>query len=172
MSLSNLKLVTINSKYCEYLRQFDYRVSYNSNEKESRPFVGILFKIHEVEYFAPLSSPKAKHLKMKNTLDFYKIDSGKLGAINFNNMIPVPTSEYIFINVNNNVSTKDEANYQELVKNQLRWLNDNKFNLRKRAQNLYERSRNNKLPKIVEKRCYDFRLLEEKCFLYQNRKNS
>ena len=67
-------------------------------------------------------------------------------------MIPVPTSEYIFINVNNNVSTKDEANYQELVKNQLRWLNDNKFNLRKRAQNLYERSRNNKLPKIVEKK--------------------
>lgn len=172
MSLSNLKLVMINSKYCEYLRQFDYRVSYNSNEKESRPFVGILFKIHEVEYFAPLSSPKAKHLKMKNTLDFYKIDSGKLGAINFNNMIPVPTSEYIFINVNNNVSTKDEANYQELVKNQLRWLNDNKFNLRKRAQNLYERSINNKLPKIVEKRCCDFRLLEEKCFLYQNRKNS
>lgn len=119
-----------------------------------------------------MSSPKAKHLKMKNTLDFYKIDSGKLGAINFNNMIPVPTSEYIFINVNNNVSTKDEANYQELVKNQLRWLNDNKFNLRKRAQNLYERSINNKLPKIVEKRCCDFRLLEEKCFLYQNRKNS
>ena len=99
-------------------------------------------------------------------------ENGKLGAINFNNMIPVPTSEYIFINVNNNVSTKDEANYQELVKNQLRWLNDNKFNLRKRAQNLYERSINNKLPKIVEKTCCDFRLLEEKCFLYQNRKNS
>ena len=61
MSLSKLKLVTINSRYCEYLCQFDYRVSYNSNEKESRPFVGILFKIHEIEYFAPLSSPKAKH---------------------------------------------------------------------------------------------------------------
>ena len=125
-----------------------------------------------IDIIIPLSSPKPKHLTLKNTIDLIKISGGEYGVINFNNMIPVPTSEYIFINVNNNVSTKDEANYQELVKNQLRWLNDNKFNLRKRAQNLYERSINNKLPKIVEKRCCDFRLLEEKCFLYQNRKNS
>ena len=90
--MTSLKLVTVNSKYCEYLRQYDYRVSFNSNEKETRPFVGILFEINEIKYFAPLSSPKPKHQKMKNTIDFYKIDSGKLGAINFNNMIPVPTS--------------------------------------------------------------------------------
>lgn len=50
---------------------------------------GILFKIDTFEYFAPLSSPKLKHIKMKNTLDFLKIKNGELGAINFNNMIPV-----------------------------------------------------------------------------------
>lgn len=38
-------------------------------------------------YFAPLSSPKPKHLKLKSKLDFLKIDNGKLGAIN--NMLPV-----------------------------------------------------------------------------------
>ena len=45
-----------------------------------------LFKIEDCEYFAPLSSPKPKHKKMKNTIDFLKIKNGELGAVNFNNM--------------------------------------------------------------------------------------
>lgn len=165
--MTSLKLVTVNSKYCEYLRQYDYRVSFNSNEKETRPFVGVLFEINEIKYFAPLSSPKPKHQKMKNTIDFYKIDSGKLGAINFNNMIPVPTSEYIFIDVNENVTTKEETNYQELLKDQLSWINGNKYNLMRRAQILYEKRVNHQLPTLIEKRCCDFQLLERKCVMYQ-----
>ena len=66
------KLVRINYKYCDYLRKFDSRVPYNKGTKELRPFVGVLFKIDSKEYFAPLSSPKPKHLKMKNTIDFLK----------------------------------------------------------------------------------------------------
>ena len=70
MSIINLKIVRVNTNYCDYLRKFDNKVPYNKNEKELRPFVGILFTINDCEYFAPLSSPKPKHLKMKNTIDF------------------------------------------------------------------------------------------------------
>ena len=45
------------------------KVAYNKNEKELRPFIGILFKIDTYEYFAPLVS--TKHEKMKNTIDFF-----------------------------------------------------------------------------------------------------
>ena len=34
----NIKLVRVNSDYCDYLRNFDSRVAYNKNEKELRPF--------------------------------------------------------------------------------------------------------------------------------------
>ena len=85
----NLKIVRVSSDYCDYLREFDNKVAYNKYEKELRPFIGILFKIDKCEYFAPLSSPKEKHKKMKNTVDFFKIKNGELGAVNFNNMIPV-----------------------------------------------------------------------------------
>ena len=90
----NLKLVKVDSIYCDYLRQFDNKVMYNANNKELRPFVGILFEVNNYMYFAPLSSPKKKHLKMKNQIDFLKIDKGKLGAVNFNylfknNNIPI-----------------------------------------------------------------------------------
>lgn len=65
-----LKLVIVDSKYCDYLRKIDKRVPYNFSKKENRPFVGVLFNIDEMEYFAPLSSPKTKHVNMVNMIDF------------------------------------------------------------------------------------------------------
>ena len=46
MMYKSFKIVKVDSKYCDYLRQFDDRVMYNMNEKELRPFVGILFKVN------------------------------------------------------------------------------------------------------------------------------
>ena len=43
-----LILVRLDTKYCDYLRQFDNKVPYNYNEKELRPFVGVLFKIDKL----------------------------------------------------------------------------------------------------------------------------
>lgn len=160
--MENYKLVTINSKYCDFLRKFDYRVTYNAKEKETRPFVGILFEIGEYKYFAPLSSPKPKHLKMKNNIDFYKIDSGKLGAVNFNNMIPVPDTEYKVININKKNYTYFDEVYQNLLRNQLRWLNRNGKGLRKKAKMLYNKRINNKLTNSLKNRCCNYKLLEEK----------
>lgn len=59
----NIKIVKINSDYCDYLRNFDNKVVYNAGNKHLRPFVGILFTINKCEYFAPLSNPKEKHKK-------------------------------------------------------------------------------------------------------------
>lgn len=166
----NYKLVTVNSEYCDYLRQFDYRVSYNANKKELRPFVGVLFEIEKIKYFAPLSSPKPKHIKMKNTIDFYKLDNGKLGAINFNNMIPIIEGEYYIINTNTNTKglNKTEKKYKILLNNQLRWLNRYGKSLRENALSLYKKRIENKLSKKVNDRCCDFKLLEEKCKEYKN----
>ena len=103
--IHNLQIVRVNSKYCDYLREFDNKVIYNNNGKELRPFIGILFNIENIEYFAPLSSPKPKHKKMKNTIDFFKIKNGELGAVNFNNMIPVTNLNYTLVDLNNNKNT-------------------------------------------------------------------
>ena len=50
----NLKLITIDYKYCDFLRQFDNKVVKNNDDKKDRPFVGILFKVNNLNYFAPL----------------------------------------------------------------------------------------------------------------------
>ena len=156
-----LKIVKIDSNYCDYLRKYDKRVVYNMGEKELRPFVGILFKINDLDYFAPLSSPKPKHLKMRNTIDFFKIRDGELGAVNFNNMIPVNKENYRVINVNIMRENDEEIKYQELLKDQLNWLNENYIQVKNKSYKLYNLYKNDKLGSNIKSRCCNFTLLEE-----------
>ncbi len=159
-----LKLVIIDKNYCDYLRKYDKKVPYNFDKKQNRPFVGVLFKIGNINYYAPLSSPKPKHLKMHNSIDFLKLDNGKMGAINFNNMIPVLERNIKYINIQELFLSKDE--YQILLRKQHRWLNRHTYLILKKSIHLYELYTVNKLPKKLADRCCNFKLLEEKCMEY------
>lgn len=163
------KLVTVDSKYCDYLRTFDAKVAYNRNRKELRPFLGVLFSINNCEYFVPLSSPKVKHIHMHNTVDFIKLDSGKLGAINFNNMIPVTSNNYKEVNLDCEYDDLEDINYQILLKKQLKWLNSHQRLIENRAYNLYCKYISNNLALNIRNRCCNFSLLEEKCKEYNQK---
>ncbi len=165
-----LELVKLEPKYCNYLRQFDNKVPYNYKEKELRPFMGVLFEVNNCMYFAPLSSPKPKHKKLKDKLDFLKIDNGKLGAINFNNMLPVTEKNIIKLDLENNSCSKSEEKYLKLLKEQLFWLNRNSDKLYGRSKKLYDKYLNKTLEPNIAKRCCNFKLLEEKCYSYNSSK--
>ena len=130
-----LKLVRVNEKYIKFLSAIDNKVPYNSKNKKGRPFIGILFQVDKIQYFAPLSSPKAKHKKMPNNIDFLKISNGKYGVINFNNMVPVPEKEIIEIDY---TAIKDKE-YLSLLENQIRWSLLNSSKIKKHAEKLRER---------------------------------
>lgn len=161
-----LKLVRIGKEYCDYLRRFDKRVPYNFKNKEIRPFVGVLFKVNDCKYFAPLSSPK--HLKIKNKLDFLRLDEGKLGAINFNNMIPVQNNNILIINLDKKALNESEEKYRKLLKKQIYWLNRNHEKVFGRAEKLYNNFINDVLPNTIKDRCCNFKLLESKCKEYNS----
>ena len=132
----NFKIVKLDYRYCDYLREFDYRVAYNRGLKELRPYIGVLFKVNNLEYFAPLSSPKTKHLTMHNSIDLIKIKNGEYGVINLNNMLPVQKNNYELIDLN---SPKDSSEIKRfnLIKKQLRCLNSNRNIISNNAINLY-----------------------------------
>ena len=88
----NLKFYRADASYCSFLRKVDPCVPYIQDDKNARPFVGIVLTVSGLNYFAPLTSPKPKHKSMKNQVDFLKINGGAWGAINFNNMIPIHQS--------------------------------------------------------------------------------
>lgn len=166
-----LDLYTVDSKYLQYLRTFDKKVLINHGI--DRPYLGIILTFNTsnqtIKYFAPLSSPKKKHLTMKNNLDFIKIDNGVLGAINLNNMIPLVNGTYSKIKINSLTDKK----YKTLLGKQLNWIVVNQNIIIKRAKDLHNKmiadnSTLNKFEIRVKSRCCDFLLLEGICDKYNN----
>ena len=160
--MKTLKLYYIDDKYIEYLRKFDSKVFYN--KKKTRPYVGVVYTFNNHTYFAPLSSPKAKHLKMNSlALDIFKINDGKYGIVNINNMIPVPKGCLVGA-----IANTVDLRYRNLLILQTHYLNIDREKLLdkvKQFQYLYKRKF---LPKSILDRCCDFALLEDKCKEYEN----
>ncbi len=157
----NLRLYNVDPKWCDYLRKFDHRVPYTMDEKSTRPFVGVVFSINEFNYYAPLTSPKKKHLTMKNQVDFLKVNNGKWGAINFNNMIPITIENLTPVDLKiAPTDNAEEKNYKMLLANQTSWCNSNKDKIISQANQLYDIIVNGKAWEGLAKRCCDFKVLE------------
>lgn len=151
-------ICTLNDDFIEYLFKYDNKVPYNKNG--TRPYVGVLFDLGGIHYFAPLSSPKPKHLTMKDeALDYIKIDKGLLGIINLNNMIPVPDGQYRIFDIDN----EPNKNYKTLLKNQFIFFNNNSANIINKAKKLHNLYAKNHLHQNIKSRCCEFLELEKKC---------
>lgn len=160
MDNKKLKFYTVTEEYMTYLKKYDEKVMDNRGVKNKRPYIGVLFEIDRKKYLAPLSSPKPKHLTMKNSLDFVKINQGKFGVINLNNMFPV-IEEVI---IEKNINLEEDNKYKELLVNQLDWCNkmENRDNIYRKTEKLYKEILNKKEQSRFWNRCCDFSLLEEK----------
>ena len=160
-----LYFITLTSNYLKYLGIYENKVSLKAN----RPFIGIVFKVNNKEYFAPLSSPKEKHKRMKTNIDFFKIDKGNLGIINFNNMIPVINNDICRNKLDLEMLSKslntDDIKYFRLLKNQLEYCEKNKNIILAKAEKIYNIFTKN-LEKLSEsqkkmyRRVNNFKVLE------------
>jgi len=167
--LMNLKFYQADEEYCAFLQKADPCVPYIQVKKGIRPFVGIVLTINGLNYFAPLTSPKPKHQKMKNQIDFLKIKAGEWGAINFNNMIPIHSSSLTVINMEiSEKNSKADIDYKNLLTNQLTWCNANKVRILSQAGKLYQRIVSKQAYQELEKRCCNFLLVEEQYHIYCN----
>jgi len=92
MEQERLNLYFMDMKYVRDLHKIDDRVQSISPQihKNNRPFVGILIICDKHKYCVPLDSPKEKHKRQKNDVDFTRIfdDEKLISVLNFNNMIP------------------------------------------------------------------------------------
>lgn len=155
-----MRFYHITDRYIEFLRSFDEKVALN--KKETRPYVGVVLEIEGIKYYAPFTSPKPKHQKMKNGKDFRKINNGLYGAINFNNMIPVLDSEVILIDIENLADQK----YKRLLQNQYKSIKADIEGVQRTAEKLRklvltEEDKLSNYDKLIKSRCCNLNLLEE-----------
>lgn len=148
-----MKLYTIDDEYIDYLSQYDNLVALNKNK--TRPYVGIVLKINNISYFAPLYSPKLKHNTYKDNPSFIKIKNGELGIIRFSTMIPVPEKCIELIDIN-----KQDKKYRILLNEQIIFINKNEDKILHKAITTYY-SVTKRTNRFLMNICCDFKLLEK-----------
>ena len=164
----SLKIYEIDEEYTKYLYTIDKRVCLEHKDGHTRKFVGVVLNINNINYYAPLSSPKPKHLKMSNKkIDIIKIVNGEYGIINLNNMIPVSNNAITAIDIDVIADTK----YANILRKQARFLNTNEEKIYKKTKKLYRMVTGKCDNESLINRCCNFRLLETKYKKWQNNKN-
>lgn len=125
----SIRLYEVNSKYIDYLIPYAPHLFHNKKpgQHNERKYIGIILIVNNMNYFAPLSSYKPKHDKMKNCLDFLKI--GNYAVININNMFPVPEGEYQYVHIPEIKNTQ----YQKLLMAEYRLIKKLQDRIKKNA---------------------------------------
>ena len=159
--MRSLKLYEVNPDYVKYLSSFQEHIFSSEGNKKNRKYIGIILQINDCDYFAPLSSFKQKHYKMKENVDFIKIK--KYAVININNMIPVPRDEYTLTDINGT----EDIKYRHLLQAENREINRQKNRIIKNADIVYKHKLRNGESTPLAKRTNDFIILEKACKDYQ-----
>lgn len=160
--MGKLKFYEIDNDYIDFMNSLSPMMMHNkqSHQINQRKYIGIVLTVNGYNYFAPLSSFKPKHERMKNALDFIKI--GNYAVINLNCMFPAPSALCKYVDFS---AIKDEK-YKSLlmaeyliVKRQTKQINNNALNLYKHKINYGDST-------PLACRCNDFLALEKACDSY------
>jgi len=158
-----MNLYTIDTKYINYLKKFQERIWVNEENGRLRPYAGIVLTVNNNKYYVPLSSPKPKHVKMCDRLDFIRLEHKNQlrGVLNLNNMIPVNDSLLKIIDINNITDNF----YKNLLSMEIVDIRRKQAVITKNAIIIYNKTTTYKdepQNKKLVSNCYDFLLLEQK----------
>lgn len=132
----------VSDRYISYLKKSEPRVMSNKEKVRvyHRKYLGLITQLNGFCYYIPLSSPKEKDydkagkIKADSSITIYIRNKDKLyGTLKFNNMIPVPESEIIKYDLND----EGDLRYKMLVLNELYFVRSNAARIERVAKNLY-----------------------------------
>lgn len=163
--MDHIKFYEIDRKYVEYLTPYAPHLFHSSQagQAHERKFIGVILEVNGMDYFAPLSSFKPKHVHLKEGLDFIKVK--RYAVINLNNMFPVPSGECSYVDF----SAIKDARYKSLLLAEYRFVKSIQDKIRKNAAALYNHKLMNGNATPLSKRCNDFLLLESMCAKYKSK---
>ena len=155
-----IRIYSLKDTYIKYLSQYQEHLFLHEGGAFGRKYIGTVLEINGLSYFAPLSSFKPKHKRMKESVDFIKIKD--YAVININNMVPVPKEQLIELNIN----AEKDPHYKFLLQAESREINRQKNRIRKNAEIVYNHKKRNGNSTPLAKRTNDFEVLEKKCREY------
>ncbi len=181
MSSEKLIFYNVSDDYINYLRKYgDEKVLFNKPEDRTRPYVGFVLKINDMDYLVPLSSKIRKTNEVTTVIpntftETQKIQNekekkfpDKIATIKFNCMIPIFPDVIKKIDLEEIAKDEDGENYKNLLIKEIIFCSDNRDKIIKKAEKTYKIFNENKpyMRGIVES-CCNFKVLEQKCKEYQ-----
>jgi protein AbiQ len=140
------KIVYIDDAYISYLQKKYKNVYWNkqklnlsNNEFTSRPYIGVILTINNVNFFAPLTSKDKSNNHGFFPIIHIQYRDRTLGYINLSKMIPVDEKFLININFQSNASDDSKTlGYKKLLFNQWRSITRNKNKILEEAKAMFE----------------------------------
>ncbi len=155
MNSIKLKLFYIDTKYIEYLQEYEPHV-WNSIDGR-RPHIGVLVTIGNILYVAPQTSDRGKKYRSIShdfVINLYeKKTNNFVGSIILNNMIPVTESLISVIKVKEIRNEK----FKNLLVEEIRSIRTQSKHIIDTANEMYSKYDTNNFYKIL---CFDFKKLE------------
>ncbi len=155
-----IRIYEVKSEYIKYLSNYQSHIYLHNEGKNKRKYIGVILEIKNTKYFAPLSSYKSKHRHMKESIDMVKIKD--YAVVNLNNMIPVPDSQIIAININE----EKDLSYRYILQAESREVNRQRDKIKRNAEIVYSHKQHNGDKTALAKRTNDFQFLEKLCKEY------
>lgn len=149
----SLRFYEVNVEYINYLKRFDAKVPDVVYQTHEKFLCGVLFKIHGLNYFAPVSS---FNRRLNSNFVIY-LSHAPVGSIRFSFMIPVPDQEVSI----KRISAITDDRYRFFLKEELNFCNYNREAVKSAAFQFYKEAV--RPYSFYHNISCDFRKLEKKC---------
>ncbi len=174
--MDQLKIYSICDNYISFLQKYVSGVYSNKEGSRShtRKYLGAVYCINGYNYYIPLSSPKKSDYQIikgeevirRSIVPIMRIieelSDGTLelkGTLRMSHMIPVPSSELILYDLDN----ETDLAYKDLVQKEVIFIRKNKDKIMKNAEVMYKQKISNHEAVNYTKTALDYKLLESKC---------
>lgn len=176
MSNDSLIFYHVSDDYIKFISEDEPKVLFNKSENNTRPYVGFVLKINNLDYLVPLSSKLKKSNKVTTPiLNRYTVAQKladpaipeKIAIIKYNTMIPIYDGVIKKINLDNYSFSQKDMEYKDLLMKEILFCSENRDMIIKKANNVYDlyQEKPHYLKEIIDS-CCDFKLLEQKCLEY------
>ena len=143
-----LNFYDIDSKYTNYLRNYDDKIPYINYKSRDKFLCGVVLSIHNTNYYVPVSSNRNKYLS-----SFMIYDSGENG-----NKFPISSLRFSFM---------FPCPIECITQKEYEYCNKHINQIKKKALRIYQLAKNKNFR--TKYNLCDFELLEEKCKQYIER---
>ena len=155
----SIRFYDVDENYTDYLRKIESRIPHISYGTNDKFLCGIVLKINDFNYYAPISSFRQRQFTNIPIIHNNQI----IGTIRFSYMFPCPDD----VLIEKDFSQISDLNYRNLLIDEWNFCNREETKIKKKAEYIYKRYLSGH-DSVLQNHCCNFKILEDMCLKYES----